>query len=240
MRQCLDRDSEAEKSMDQSPAEPGVALRSLREENGWTLAEVSKKTGLPISTLSRIENNRMSLNFDKLMRLSSALGVDMAQLLNPARLSDSATPRSGRRSVTRAGGGRLVETTHYKYHYQATDLLNKQFVPIIAEVRARSLAEFGELIRHPGEEFALVMEGAVEVHTDIYEPLRLDVGDSVYFDSTMGHAYVAAAAGTCRILSVSSSSAGPDTVLAQAAKGAQGHRDTRPAPAKVRRRGRNK
>ena len=58
--------------------------------------------------------------------------------------------------------------------------------------------------RHTGEEFALVLEGAVELHTELYAPARLEAGDSIYFDSTMGHAYLAAAPGRCRVLAVCS------------------------------------
>ena len=50
-------------------------------------------------------------------------------------------------------------------------------MPIFAEIHARSLAEFGELIRHPGEEFALVLDGAVDLYTDLYAPVRLETGD---------------------------------------------------------------
>jgi hypothetical protein len=31
----------------------------------------------------------------------------------------------------------------------------------------------------------------VEIHTEFYEPILLQTGESIYIDSTMGHAYVA-------------------------------------------------
>jgi len=34
------------------------------------------------------------------------------------------------------------------------------------------------------------VEGELQLHTEHYEPVTLKVGDSVYFDATMGHAYV--------------------------------------------------
>jgi mannose-6-phosphate isomerase-like protein (cupin superfamily) len=97
-----------------------------------------------------------------------------------------------------------VRTHVYTHRYPAAELLNKHFVPMIVEHHARTLEEFGELIRHPGEEFCYVIEGAIVLHTELYEPLRLSVGDSVYFDSRMGHAYLAGAEGPCRALSVCS------------------------------------
>lgn len=192
------------------PARPGEALRALRRRRGWTLAQAAERTGLPVSTLSKVETGKMSLTYDKLARISEGLEVDIAQLFSPETAAFTgpapAAPVTGRRSITLAGEGRAIETASYSHLYPAADLLNKRFVPIVAEVRARSLAEFGELIRHPGEEFAYVLEGAIELHTDLYAPVRLETGDSIYFDSGMGHAYLAAAGGRCRVLSICSAS----------------------------------
>lgn len=185
-------------------ANPGAALRSLRLQKGWTLAEVSERTGLPVSTLSKIENGKMSLSYDKLARLSTGLDVDIGALFSQGRPAPPVNAFHGRRSITRAGDGRAIETSTYGHLYPASDLLHKRFVPIVAEVRARSLEAFGEMIRHPGEEYAFVLEGVVELHTDLYAPVRLETGDSIYFDSGMGHAYIAASEGPCRLLSICS------------------------------------
>lgn len=180
---------------------PGVALRTLRKRKQLTLAEVSTRTGLPISTLSKIETGKMSLSYDKLARLSAGLEVDIAQLFE-SDAESKITAVHGRRSITRAGGGIAVETENYSHLYPASDLLNKRLVPIVAEPHAQSIAEFGELVRHPGEEFVYVLEGTVDLHTDLYAPARLEAGDSMYFDSGMGHAYIAIGLKRCRVLSI--------------------------------------
>jgi hypothetical protein len=97
---------------------------------------------------------------------------------------------TARRSISRAGQGQLINTKFYTYTYQCTDLIGKRMVPIVAEVRARSLDEFGPLLRHAGEEYFLVTSGRVAVHTEFYAPEILDEGDGIYLDSTMGHAYL--------------------------------------------------
>lgn len=184
-------------------AQPGIALRGVRNRMGWTLADVGKRTGLPVSTLSKIENGKMSLSYDKLVRLSEGLDVDISQLVT-ADPGTSMASVTGRRSITRAGEGTAIETDNYAHLYLVPDLLNKRFIPIIAEIRARTLADFGDLVRHHGEEYAYVLEGSVELHTDIYAPTRLNAGDSIYFDSGMGHAYLAVGPGRCRVLSICS------------------------------------
>jgi len=185
-------------------AKPGAILKKLRVQKGWTLREVSRRTGYPVSTLSKIENDRVSLTYDKLTRISAGLEVDFSSLFGAQEANSDATALHGRRSITRAGEGRSIESKNYFHLYPATELLNKRLIPIVVEIRARSLEEFGELVRHSGEEYAYVLEGEVEVHTSAYAPVRLRTGDSIYFDSTMGHAYIAASPGPCRVLGVCS------------------------------------
>lgn len=181
-------------------AQPGAVIRQERLRRGWTLAEASARTGLPISTLSKVENDKISLTYDKLARLSRGLEIDISRLFGGQETPQASV--SGRRSVTKAGEGRAIETRNYGHLYMAAELLNKSFIPVVAEVRARSLEEFGELVRHEGEEFAFVLEGSVDLHTSVYAPVRLEAGDSIYFDSGMGHAYIAVSETPCRVLSI--------------------------------------
>jgi len=182
-------------------AAPGATLRALRRRNGWTLAHVAERSGIPVSTLSKIENDQASPSFDQLVRLSDGLQIDIAQLFSALK-SPPLASSGGRRSINRTGDGKLIETPNQRLSYLNTDLLNKAFIPIIAEVHARSIEDYGEYQRHAGEEFLYVIEGAVELYTEQYAPVLLQTGESIYFDSSMGHAYVARGQGTCRTLSI--------------------------------------
>src|SRR5215813_7450825 len=128
-----------EASLATSVAKPGAAVKALRRKHGWTLAEVSQRTGLPTSTLSKIENDKMSLSFDKLARLSAGLQIDIAALFRGANGEDPQAAVSGRRSIVRAGEGKAIETKNYSHLYPAWDLLNKKIIPIVAELHARSV-----------------------------------------------------------------------------------------------------
>jgi transcriptional regulator with XRE-family HTH domain len=218
---------------DQRVATPGAALKALRRKHGWTLADVSKRTGLPASTLSKIENDRMSPTFDKLTRISTGLRIDIATLFGGDAGADAQPAAAARRCIVRAGEGKAIETRNYSHLYPAWDLLNKRIIPIVAELHARSLEEFGELIRHPGEEYAYVLEGEVDLYTSIYAPVRLKPGDSIYFDSGMGHAYIAAGEGPCRVLSLCSA---PETQLIAASDGRPRAEEARRTATPVRRR----
>jgi len=181
---------------------PGAVLKALRVERGWSLSEVSKRTGLALSSLSKIENDRMDLTLDKLLRITVALETDIGALFTPPSPPYSQGEAGGRRSITRAGEGKPIETHIGLYRYLAYELLNKHSIPMIIDVTAKSLEEFGEFNRHPGEEILYVIEGELDLYTSIYLPVNLKKGDSMYFDSNMGHAYIAVGSNPCRILSV--------------------------------------
>ncbi len=63
-----------------------------------------------------------------------------------------------------------------------------------------------ELAHHSGEEFIYVLEGAIIVHTEFYDPVVLQPGESIYVDSNMGHAYVAEDCDEAVVMGVCSSS----------------------------------
>ena len=169
----------------------GVCLRAARQARGLTLKQVAERTGMALSTLSKVENNQMSLTYDKLLQLTSGLKMEIAELFNPAPARTEPAPVvTARRSISRAGQGQVIDTRFYTYSYQCTDLIGKKMVPIMAEVRARTLEEFGPLLRHAGEEYFLVTSGRINLHTEFYAPEILEEGDGVYLDSTMGHAYL--------------------------------------------------
>jgi len=169
----------------------GQLLRALRVRKGWTLRQMSDESGIPLSTLSKVEHDRLSLTYDKLLQISQRLKIRMSELF--AEQDDAPGPiANGRRSIGRIKDAIRVNTPNYDYYYLCPELRRKRMIPVLTRVRARSIEEFGELVRHSGEEYIHVLKGRVEVHTEFYDPLVLDAGESVYLDSTMGHAYLTA------------------------------------------------
>lgn len=169
----------------------GLLLRGLRFRHGWTLKDMSLKTGIPVSTLSKVEHDRLTLTYDKLQQLSRRLGMRMSELFAEDAEVDE-QPVTARRSVGDLAHAVRVETPNYDYYYLCTELRRKRMVPVAAKVRAKSLDQFGPLVRHAGEEYFYVVKGRLVVHTEFYAPVTLDTGQSMYIDSTMGHAYLVA------------------------------------------------
>ncbi|BCM86730.1 helix-turn-helix domain-containing protein [Methylobacterium indicum] len=158
-------------------------VKALRQARDLTMHEVAQAAGLAPSTISKIEQGRLSPTYENILKLAAGLQVDVAELFG-----DSSSPMSfGRRSVTRAGAGARLSTAQYDYEMLCPDLAKKIFTPLLTTIKARSSKEFPGYIQHAGEEFIYVISGTVELKTDTYQPLVLEQGDCCYFDSMMGH-----------------------------------------------------
>jgi len=183
----------------------GERLKALRHEMSFTLSEVAQRTGVSISTLSKIERADVSPSFDVVMRICEGLGVPIEQFVKPGPKSSV----NGRKTTTRRGQAIAFSSAQYDYLAHASELSRKSMVPLEMRIRARTVAEFDHWSEHDGEEFIYVVAGAIAVHTDQYAPFELGAGDSAYFDSSMRHVYVSIGEGDAHVMSVSYS---PDTV----------------------------
>ena len=179
-------------------ADFGRRLRQLRAERGWTLAQVADRSGLAISTVSKAERGVISLTYDRLAQLARGLEVDLAALF--AAEGQSFAP--GSFAVARKGDFKRQETRAYVYDMLFPELWNKAMTPMMGTLKARQLLDFEEFVRHPGQEFLVVLEGAVTVFVEGRPPVRLAAGDSLYFDSALGHLYASDGDRDTRILVV--------------------------------------
>jgi transcriptional regulator with XRE-family HTH domain len=182
------------------PGQPEVGrkLAEGRRAKGWTLARLSEECGVAIATLSKVENARSGASFDTVARVARALGLRIDDILSPA------SPRfaTGRRTISRAGEGVRFGFNSYDYVVPCNEITRKAMVPLIMTIRTRQVLPPESWASHEGEEFIYVLSGSIELHTEFYEPTRLDTGDSAYIDSVMRHAFVSVGEGDARILSV--------------------------------------
>lgn len=173
----------------------GQRLNQIRKERGLTLADVSALSNVSISTLSRLENGRISLTFDKVLQVIEGLNIPISSLIGPREAH-----YTGRKSMTRNGEGRFFETPQLVFEVLCGDLVHKRNVFWRVQVKARSFEDYDDYKRHPGEEFLFVVKGTLVLCTELYEDIVLKVGDSLFFDSAMGHAYISRGRGDAVIL----------------------------------------
>lgn len=190
---------------DTQRAEFGRRLRELRRARGWTLAALAERSGLAVSTISKAERGVMALTYDRMLNLARGIGVDMAEFFT----SDGTAFAPGSFAVAPRGTFRRQETRNYVYEMLFPEIRNKAMVPMMGTLKAHDIMDFDDFVRHPGQEFLLVLEGAVTVYAEGKAPVTLRQGDSIYFDSARGHLYASAGATDARILVVCTEAESP-------------------------------
>jgi transcriptional regulator with XRE-family HTH domain len=177
----------------------GTQLKAIRTKKKLTLKEASKLTRLATSTLSKIENEQVSPTFTVMQKLASGFNIELPQLFIKPRVLQA----TARRDITLCDTGKAHLTSTYEHELLATKFSNKKMIPYKSRVYARCFDDFGEWVRHEGEELLLVLEGEIQFLSEFYEAITLSKGDNVYFDATMGHLIVSVSKKDALILSVS-------------------------------------
>ncbi len=177
----------------------GKMIRDARKEKGLTLEETAKAAAIGRSTLSKIENNQTKPSFEIIRRLMQTLDLKTPQLF----VQSSQTSISGRRDYTKKDNGEHQVTRTYDHELLCTELTSKRMLPYISTIKARDVTEFDNWVRHSGEEFMYIISGEVTLYTEHYRPLPMKAGDSVYYDSSMGHGCVSTGEDDAKVLWVS-------------------------------------
>jgi transcriptional regulator with XRE-family HTH domain len=183
----------------------GNRLRTARKRFGWTLAQLAERSGVSITTISRAERGQLALGYENFTALGRALEMDMNAMfagagVKPAQLDGPV--------VTRAGKGVVYRGLSIAYEFLGTTAAGKQMSPIVGTVHARRIHGPEDFVRHAGEEFAYVLSGEIEVHFDNGKVVRLARGDSLYFDSRIGHAYVSVSRQLAKIVGMTTAESG--------------------------------
>lgn len=183
----------------------GERLRTIRKDMGWTLQNLARRSGVSLSTLSKIENAQVAPTFDTLLKAARGLGITFETLLAQAAAEPPSPPDrrvGGRLVVTRKDDALGFSTGMYDYRVHANGLRRKHMTPLIMAVNARSPAEVTSWSSHEGEEFILILKGSIALHTEFYQPVRLEAGDSAYIDSGMAHMFLNLGEGEATMASI--------------------------------------
>ena len=175
-----------------SSAQIGERIRILRKEKGWTLQDLSARAGISLSALSKIETAQVAATFDSLVKVARGLEVAFETLLSQVSGADIEVPARGlgRLVVTKKADTVGFSTGMYDYEVHANALRRKYMTPLIMQIKARSPSDVTSWSSHDGEEFIYVIAGKTALHTEFYEAVTLETGDSAYIDSGMAHMFL--------------------------------------------------
>jgi len=169
------------------------------------MIEMGKVIGLTQSSLSKIENDLMSLSYAKLVDVARKLNCDITELFR----DDSPSPRelgaSARLSVDRKGERNLVQWKNIRHRQLAVEVKDRLMIPTFGEITGDGKQPSLDLGDFYGERLVYVLEGEITFYSEFYEPVVLNAGDSIYFDIRMRHNLAAPAGETAKCIVITTS-----------------------------------
>jgi transcriptional regulator with XRE-family HTH domain len=166
----------------------GPRLRALRTARQNTLTAVSERTGISVSTLSRLESGHRRPTLELLLPLAREYGVPLDELVGAPATGD---PRIHPRPFTRHGRTYIPLTRHLGGLHAY-----KMVIPGAPPGRRTP-----DLRTHDGYEWIYVLSGRLWLGLGTRE-LVLGPGEAAEFDTRLPHAFAAAGEQTVEFLSL--------------------------------------
>lgn len=147
-------------------------LRDFRKREGWTIADLSSRTGVSPAVISKLERNQTSAELSTLFSLSRAFGMNATDLL---LLAESRTAHRAGESSHRSGA-----FTFREIHYGNIRAL-------LGEARTGGRVSNPE-IHQDDLEVCWVLRGTIRVRLPHEHP-TLKAGECIQFDAILEHTY---------------------------------------------------
>lgn len=170
----------------------GKQLRLWRERAGVSQRSLAKRAGVPSSSVSLIENDRISPSVSSLKRLLDAMGISLSEFFSDEVPTESKTvfrsaelPQLGRGGVSYRQVGRNL-------HHRKIQMLYEEYQPGSSSGKAPLV--------HEGEEVGIVIDGTLELTVD-GEMSTLGPGDAYLFESSRPHSFRNKGSRVCIVVS---------------------------------------
>jgi transcriptional regulator with XRE-family HTH domain len=168
----------------------GFKVRRLRQERRMTLQDLAEQTGLSKPLLSQVENEQVTPPLSTLLRIARAFKVELPIFFQEeGDVQKCVLVRAGdhQRHARRIRPGDA--TPPYLYRSLAAGKRHRHLEPFLVEFDVRQWTD-DLLVTHAGEEFLYLLEGRLEFHYG-EQVMIMEAGDSVYYEASEPHGYLA-------------------------------------------------
>jgi transcriptional regulator with XRE-family HTH domain len=172
----------------------GPKVRAIRLKKKMGLVELGRHTGLSPAMLSKIERGQLFPTLPTLLRVAMVFSVGLDYFFT----SEKTRPVIGiarhreRMRFPEKPGARDAAYEFESLDYPAVQRLLNSYYAEFFDVPPGQLRPH----QHPGAEFVYVLSGSLTIHI-AEEEHELDARDSIYFDSSVPHAYRKSGGRTC-------------------------------------------
>ncbi|MEG1838143.1 MAG: XRE family transcriptional regulator [Bacteroidaceae bacterium] len=179
----------------------GEKIKALRETKEITMEELAERSGLALEQVKRIEDNIDLPSLAPLIKIARVLGVRLGTFLDDQDELGPAVCRKMDTSDSISFSNNATHSRrHMEYHSLSKAKADRHMEPFIIDVAATADTDF-VLSSHEGEEFIMVMAGAMEINYG-KTTYVLEEGDSIYYDSIVPHHVHAFEGQAAKILAV--------------------------------------
>ena len=167
--------------MEEAIKQIGERLKGLRDVLDIPAEEIANLCGITLEQYEKMENGESELSVANLQKIAKEYNVSLDVLLFGEE------PHMSTYFLTRKGQGMSIERRKaYKYQSLASGFRGRKADPFIVTVEPKPADAPKERNSHNGQEFNMVLEGAMEL-TIGQKAVILNEGDSIYFDATQPH-----------------------------------------------------
>ena len=179
----------------------GEKIKQIREMKKVSVEELAARSGMEITMIQKIEQEKNVPSLAPLIKIARALGVRLGTFLDDSDNYGPVVVRSGEYHKGARFTSQASETReHLNFFSLAFDKAGRSMEPFIVDIETGLQSDY-MLSSHEGEEFIYVLEGEVEINYG-KETYTLAKGDSIYLDSIVMHNVHAANQNSARILAV--------------------------------------
>ncbi|MEV4991630.1 helix-turn-helix domain-containing protein [Pseudarthrobacter sp. LMD1-1-1.1] len=170
----------------------GARLRRARLHRGVSLRSVAHDLGVSASLISQVETGKSKPSVATLYAFANLLGISLDDVLGLEGASPSHTqdPVSDKvPEVQRAAENPSIEMENgVRWERLAGGVGGPAESLLVTYEPGASSSPDGRLMRHPGIEYAYILEGTItlQLEDDVHE---LQPGDSLQFDSMRSHLF---------------------------------------------------
>lgn len=175
--------------------EIGPKVHALRMSKKMGLVELGKHSGLSPALLSKIENSKIFPPLATLLRIAMVFGVGLDHFFNEEKSAVSVVRKTERERFPNDPDSDAPSFYFESLDFTANDRKMSSYLGDFVALDAESADEH----EHDGEEFIYVVEGHLGIRIGKAE-YELSEGDSIYFDSSIRHAYWRVGKRRCRAL----------------------------------------
>ena len=158
----------------------GARLKEVRKKRGLSQRELAKRAGVTNSTISLIEQNRVSPSVSSLKKVLDGVPMSL-QVFFAEQMPEQQQVFYKNSELPDMGYGKMaMRLVGYNFDSRSLSLLHETYPPG---------ADTGvDMLLHEGEEAGIVISGSIEV-TVAHQVQLLGPGDAYYFNSSQPHRF---------------------------------------------------